>query len=139
MIKDEIKQLKTGPRELRKFGVLVGGVLILLGFWCLYRHKPHYAWILYPGVVLLILGLAAPRVLKHIYIGWMTLAFLLGFLVSNVLLTIFFYLVMTPVGLAAGCMGKDFLERKSDANARTYWKTRGASRLRQPADYEQQF
>src|SRR5436309_1127614 len=109
MIVAEIKQLKTGPRDLRKFGLTVGGVLLLLGIWFLFRHKAHYPWFVYPGCVLMALGLALPGSLKHLYIGWMTLALILGFIVSTVLLTGFFYVVMTPIGLAARCFGKDFL------------------------------
>src|SRR5438445_6838175 len=112
MIREEIKQLKTGPRDLRKFGLTVGGVLSLLGLWFLYRHKAHSPYFLYPGLLLLLLGLAVPRTLKEIYIGWMALAFVLGLIVSTVLLTGFFYLVVTPIGLAARCFGKDFVERR---------------------------
>src|SRR5213594_3245035 len=98
MLREEIKQLKTGPRDLRKFGLTVGGVLLLLGLWFLCRHKAHYPWFLYSGLLLFGLGLAVPRSLKQVYIGWMTLAFVLGLVVSTVLLTLFFYLVMTPIG-----------------------------------------
>src|SRR5881397_3046119 len=112
VIREELKHLKTEPRELRKFGLMVGGVLLLLGFWFVFRHKPWHAWSWTPGALLLLLGILAPRVLKHIYLGWMTLAFVLGFIVSTILLTIFFYVVVTPIGLVARLCGKDFLERK---------------------------
>ena len=139
MIIEEIKQLKTGPRDLRKFGLTVGGVLGLLGLWFLYRHKAHYPYFLYPGLLLLVLGLAVPKSLKHLYIVWMTLAFVMGMIVSTVLLTLFFYVVVTPIGLAARCFGKDFLGLKLDAKASSYWLARDQSKPRQAADYEQQF
>jgi hypothetical protein len=60
-------------------------------------------------------------------------------IVSTVLLTVFFYLVVTPIGLAARCVGKDFLERRWDAKATTYWRARDHSEPRPPAEYEQQF
>lgn len=139
MIREEIKQLKTGPRDLRKFGLMVGGVLSLLGLWFLYRHKGHYPYFLYSGLLLAGLGLAAPGSLKQVYVGWMALAMLLGLIVSTTLLTVFFYLVVTPIGLAARCFGNDFLERRWDARATTYWLARDRSKPRQPADYERQF
>src|SRR5260221_8185968 len=104
MITEEIKQLKTGPRDLRKFGLTVGGVLGLLGLWFLYRHKAHYPYFLYPGLVLLVLGVAVPRSLKYLYIGWMTFAFVMGMIVSTALLTVFFFVVVTPIGLVARCL-----------------------------------
>lgn len=139
MIREEIKQLNTGAADLRKFGLSVGGVLALLGFWFLYRHKGYYAYFLYPGLALVVLGLAAPKTLKAIYIGWMTVALVLGLIVSTLLLSLFYYLVMTPVGLVARCFGKDFLARQLDRNASSYWLLRKPSQSKAPADYERQF
>src|SRR6267378_7769592 len=114
MIREEIKLLKTGPHELRKFGLLVGAVFALLGIWFWWRDKARYPYFLVPGAVLVVLGATVPRALRLIYIGWMSVAFLLGFVVSNILLTLFFYVVVTPIGLAARLTGKDFLNRKLD-------------------------
>src|SRR5438045_1974684 len=139
MLRDEIRKLKTGPRELRKFGLSIGGVLLLLGLWFSYRHRAQAVWFLGAGSVLLVLGLGAPKGLKQVYIGWMTLGFLLGFIVSNLLLTLFFYLVLTPTALAARCLGKDFLGRRWDKQANSYWQERDSSKPHTPADYERQF
>ena len=139
MIRDEIRQLKTGRGELRKFGLLVGGVLAALGVAMWLRGKPHYPWALAPGAGLVLLGAAAPRVLKPIYIAWMSLAVVLGFVVSNVILTLFFLLVITPVGLAARALGKDFLSLKIDRAASSYWLPRKRGAPKTIAEYEQQF
>ncbi len=101
MIREEIKSLTTGRRELGKFGLSVGGVFALLGCWFCWRGKTHFLHFLVPGVLLMLLGAVVPRMLKLLYIGWMSLAFMLGFAVSTMLLTLFFYLIVTPVGLIA--------------------------------------
>ena len=137
MIADEIRQLKTGPRGLRKFGLLVGGVFALLAAWCWWRSKPAFPYLLAPAVPLLILGWAWPRSLKWAYIGWMSLALALGLVVSTVLLTVFYYGVVTPVGLLARALGKDFLSRRIQRDAPSYWIPR--SRAKQRHEYEQQF
>ena len=46
---------------------------------------------------------------------------MLGFVVSHVILTLFFFLVITPVGLVARLLGKDFLSLKLDRETQTYW------------------
>src|SRR5690242_5390567 len=117
MFKEELKRLQTGPRELRKFGLLVGGVFCLLALWSLWRGKAHWIWFLIPGVPLVVLGAVFPAVLRRVYIGWMALAFVLGLVMSTILLTVFFYLVVTPIALCARLAGKDFLSRKAAANA----------------------
>jgi hypothetical protein len=61
----------------------------------------------------------------------------IGLVVSFVLLSLFYFLLITPVGLFFRLMGRDPLKRRFDAKARTYWVTH------QPPDrperYFQQF
>lgn len=138
MIRDEIKQLKTGPRELRKFGLLVGGVFAALGIFFWLRGKSHSAFFLLPGAVLVLTGLFFPKALKAVYIFWMGIAIILGLIVSTILLTLFFFLVVTPIGLTARCLGKDFLRLKLNPDATTYWLLR-EQKPKSAADYERQF
>lgn len=139
MLREEIKALETGSRELRKFGLLVGGIFTFLGAWFAWRGKSHYPYFLVPGVVLIVSGALFPRSLRRIYIGWMSLALVLGMVVSTVLLCLFFYFVVTSIGLVARVCGKDFLNRKLNRNASSYWVMRDRSIKKQRIDYEQQY
>jgi len=55
-------------------------------------------------------------------------------IVSTMLLTVFFYLVVTPIGLATRCFGKVFLGLNLDAKANSYWLVRDHSKPRRAAD-----
>ena len=137
-LRDDIKQLKTGARDLRKFGLLVGGVFLALGLLFLWRHPnrtPYFAW---PGGFLMVLGAVVPRALKWIYVGWMSVAFVLGFIMAHLILTLLFFLVITPIGLLARLFGQDFLKLKLQREAKTYWIPR-AGKPKSPAEYERQF
>lgn len=83
-------------------------MFLLLGGWFLFRNKPAGPYFLTPGVLLVVFGLVAPRSLKIAYIAWMSLAFIIGLLVSAVVVTIFYFLVITPIGI-----GGDYLARTS--------------------------
>src|SRR6266404_2926618 len=100
MIRQDIRDLKSGPRELRQFGFLVGGVFCLLGLVLWVRGRTHLPFLV-PGALLIALGVIWPRALKPVYLCWMVPAIWLGFLVSHVLLTVFFFLISTPIGLVA--------------------------------------
>jgi hypothetical protein len=139
MLLQDIREIKTGTVELRKFGVWVGGVFVGIGLLYLYRHRPVYPWFLGPGIFLMVFGLVAPRLLKLIYLVWMTLAMVMGFVVSHVILTLFFFLVITPIGLIARLAGKDFLSLKLDRSTPSYWVTRKSTGPKEPLDYERQF
>jgi hypothetical protein len=140
MLRDEIKALQnTSKRDLRKFALMVGGIFCVVGAWWFVRHKPFYWCVLATGVPLLLLGATAPRALKWVYVAWMSLALVLGAMVSTVLLTLLFFMVVTPLGFLARLAGKDFLNRKWDPAASSYWISRDTSRRKTQQDHEQQF
>jgi saxitoxin biosynthesis operon SxtJ-like protein len=138
MILEDLKQLKTGPRDLRKFGLVVGGVFAALGLIMWARGKTHYPWFLAPGLVLMASGLLLPRALKPVYLAWMFLALVLGLIVSTVILTVFFFVVITGVGLAARLFGKDFLRLKLARESSSYWIPR-ERKAKTGSEYERQF
>src|SRR4051812_38712294 len=59
-IANELKLLPTSRKELRKFGLLIGGILSLLGVWFIYRGKPAGPFLLYPGLTLFVVGVTCP-------------------------------------------------------------------------------
>lgn len=137
-IRDDIKELKTDTATLRKFGLMVGGVLVALGLLFLFRHKTRTPYFVWPGAVLMFFGAVLPRILKWIYVAWMSVAFVLGFVMAHVILTLFFFVVIFPIGLLARAAGKDFLSLKLDRSASSYWIRRD-QKTRTAADYERQF
>jgi multisubunit Na+/H+ antiporter MnhG subunit len=137
-IRQQINDLKTDTPNLRKFGLLVGGVLCLFGLLFLLRHKTNYPYFFWPGAVLIAFSAIWPRALKYPYIAWMTMAFALGFVMSHVILTVFFFLLVTPIGLVARLFRKDFLNRQRDLQATSYWIPREA-KAKTPVSYEQQY
>jgi saxitoxin biosynthesis operon SxtJ-like protein len=137
-IRQDIRDLKTGPRDLRKFGLMVGGVFIAIGLLFLLRHKPSYPFFLWPGVALVLFGALVPRALKYFYIAWMTLAFALGFVMARIILTVGFFLLVTPIALVGRLFGKDFLNRKWQREATTYW-IRCEAAPKNAESYQQQY
>src|SRR5690242_13135674 len=117
----DLRKLKTGPRDLRKFGLLVGGVFIAIGIFLWLRHRPSHSLLVWVGTVLVGFGAVWPRALKYIYLAWMAVGLTLGFVMSNVILVLFFFLVVTPIGLMGRLFRKDFLARKWDKEADSYW------------------
>ena len=109
MITEEIKSIKSEKRDLKKFGITMGVVLGLLGGLFLGRGSNYYFYFLLLAAVFLSLGLTVPVFLKPIHKIWMTLSVLLGWLMTRVILTVLFYLVITPIGLLLRLFGKDFL------------------------------
>ncbi len=114
------------PRTFRaekEFGLIVGGVFVLLGLWWLYRGKfATAAYVLSAaGSALILCGLIFPRLLTVPRKLWMKLAEGMAFISSRVILAIIFFLVMTPIGLVKRALGWDPLERRSESRD-TFWQ-----------------
>lgn len=139
MIREELRQLPMTPRDLRRFGLLVGGVFAAVGGWLWLRRHGAGPWLAGPGVLLMLLGAVVPGSLRGVYRLWMGLALVLGLVMSTLLLSLFFLLVITPLGLGARLFGKDDLRRRLDPGARSYWIARDRTVPRAPRDYERQY
>ena len=138
MIIDEIKKIESSPKKLREFGLVVGGVLCALGILLWWRGLGTFPYFLIPGVMLVIGGAFAPLALTPLQKAWMTLAILMGWVMTRVLMTVLFYLAITPIGLILRLTGKDLLDQKLEPKKQSYWKIRPQT-PRVPSDYEKQF
>ena len=122
MIPEEIRNIKSGRRELRKFGLTMGIVLLLLGGFTWWRGKDYYFYFPWLSGAFIFLALVIPSVLKPVNKMWMTLAILMGWVMTRIILSLLFYLGITPMGFIARLFGKDFLGIKFNKQAaKTYW------------------
>lgn len=138
MLIEEFKNIKETNKELRKFGLTVGGVLIVIAALLFYFEKSSAIYFAVIGGLLFVSGFILPGILKPINKIWMGLAIVLGFFMSRLILTILFYLVLTPIAFVAKLVGKKFMILKYDKSARTYWEKR-ITIQKKPVDYERQF
>ena len=126
-------------RREREFGLVVGGVFMLLSGWWIYRGKFSSAsQIALPlGALLLLLGLVWPKALVWPNRGWMLLAEGLSFVTTRIILGIVFFLIITPIGLAKRLSGWDPLSRRGGRGA-SYWKPY-SDRQRDTRHYEKMY
>jgi hypothetical protein len=126
--------------ELRKFGliavVLLGVIAIILRF--VFKTEATLPAVFFiAGVIIFIISLISAKATRIIYLA-MTLAALPIGLVTNVLLMgVFYFLVLTPLGLVFRAFGRDVLNRKFDAQVNSYWVKRRQNKT--PERYFHQF
>ena len=98
----------SDPKELRNFGLLVGGIFSVIGVWpMVVRGEQIRLWALSVGSVMIILGVLAPRWLGLIHSGWMWVGHVLGWINTRILLSLIFYGLITPIGIVFRMLGKD--------------------------------
>jgi hypothetical protein len=138
MFKEGFKHIKESKKDLRKFGLTVGGVLLLIAALLFYFEKPSAIYFTIIGGFLFLSGLVIPQILKPLNKIWMGLAIILGFFMSRIIITVLFYLALTPISIIAKLVGKKFMILNFDRSAKTYWEKRTIIQKKQ-IDYERQF
>lgn len=138
MLKEEFKNIKSGRNELKQFGLVIGGILLVIGSYRCWKIHPDYYYFLIAGMMIILAGLIFPVILKPFQKVWMALALVLGWFMSRLVITIVFYLILTPVSLIAKIAGKKFLELKSSKSQNSYWNYRQSAAIAK-IDLEKQF
>jgi len=112
------------PRKtLRQFAALCLFIFGGMALWeALVRGRNGLAAVL--GVLALgigPLGLLRPEWIRWFFVGWMVLAFPIGWTISQVLLAVLFYGLFMPIGLVFKLLGRDALHRARRPEVKSYW------------------
>jgi hypothetical protein len=122
VIADEVAAVKSGRADLRKFGLTMAVALAVLGGLFLWRGKsgPVYFFGI-AGAFLLLAGLA-PMVLRPVQRVWMTFATVLGWVMTRFVLTLVFFLGITPIAMIARLFRKKFIDLAFEPESDSYWE-----------------
>ncbi|MBN1846309.1 MAG: hypothetical protein JW810_11540 [Sedimentisphaerales bacterium] len=115
---------KPDREELRRFGVtsLAMLVLIALVFAAGGRVSARTGLVLCAaGLVLFGLSRLSTRLIRPIYLLMVLAALPIGWVVTHLVMAVFYYLVITPIGLLFRLGGRDVLRRRYDPGATSYW------------------
>jgi len=132
-----ISRIKITKEEIRKFGIVIGSILLIIGVILLWKRNIYYPILMIIGIFLFVGGLSIPIILKPIYIIWMIFATIMGWLMTRFILSLLFYGLITPISLIARLMGKKFIYLRWDKINNSYWNYR--SNKVQNVDYEKQY
>jgi len=88
----------------------------------LVRRHPAVGLVLISlALVIGLLGLVRPAAVRWLFVGWMVVAFPIGWVISLVMLLVMFYGLITPVAVFFRLRGRDLLQRKPTSSGPTYW------------------
>lgn len=108
-------------KELRNFGLVVGGIFLVIGLWPLvWRSEGMRLWAVGLGALLMPLGLLVPATLAPLFKVWMKVGHILGWINTRIILGILFYGLITPMGLVMRLFGWDAMRRVLVRDAESY-------------------
>ncbi|HUF28140.1 MAG TPA: SxtJ family membrane protein [Gemmatimonadaceae bacterium] len=122
------------PPSMRIFGLimLIGfGILGGLLLWSWSRTGSQFrlgagSALVGVGVLLFLWSLLSPGTLPPVYHAWMKFGMGIGTVVSTVLLSVMYFVVVMPVGLLMRLTGTDPLERRLSRGPGSYWRAHAA-------------
>jgi hypothetical protein len=116
-------QFAPPPKILRQFAV---AWLVFFFIWASVFGFARGNWtaaiiLASTGALVGIAGLIVPKAVRWVFVGAMIVAFPIGWVVSQCVLGLLFFLVFTPVALVFRCIGRDALNLRRSPNKATYW------------------
>jgi hypothetical protein len=85
------------------------GMAMVLLFLLIFVSRKH-TWLLYTAMILHVVNMIVPKVFYPIAIFWLGFSDAMGAVMSKVLLSIVYFLVVTPIALLRRISGKDSLK-----------------------------
>src|SRR5262245_6805090 len=109
-------------KELRKFGFVFAGILLLLfeGLLPWLKHKPLPGWPLSIAIPIAVLALIWPAALRPFHAAWMKFGAVMGFINTRIIMSVLFFAVLTPIGALLRALNKNPLVRRFDREAGSY-------------------
>ena len=111
------------PPSERSFGFLLTGVLAILAAWPLLSGGHPRVFLFVAAAIAAFVSILRPALLRPFNIAWFKFGLVLSRIVSPIVLGLLFYVIVTPVGLAARLSGKNLLQRRKP-DVPTYWLKR---------------
>src|SRR6476469_7226514 len=101
------------PKQLRSFGLIVGGIFALIGIWpMVWRGSDPRWWAIVSATLLIAPAMNVPRILAPVHRAWMFVGHILGWVNTRIILAIGFFGLVTPVGFFMRLAGKDPMRRR---------------------------
>jgi len=112
---------QTGNRQLRSFGLVVGGGFLAIGLAPLISgDRDIRTWAVITGGALVSAALVSPMLLKPVHRWWMRLAEVLGWVNTRLILLAVYYAVIVPIAAVLRVLGRDPLLLKLSAAETSY-------------------
>jgi hypothetical protein len=130
-MKEMWNTIEVTNKKIHEFGLVIFIVLGLLvpviGYVMNdYSFAPYAQPLFYSTLIFLLVCYFAVQIMTPVYKIWMLLALILGFIMTRVIITIIYFLLITPIGLIRRLSGSEtpkmIRARKNELkNRSTYW------------------
>lgn len=116
--------LNPPPDKLRQFGWLAPIMLLVIGLvlrWRVGLSTTGVAGLSLAGILVFIASRVSPKLVRPVYVGLIVVGYPIGWVISHVVMLLFYFGIITPVALIFRLFGRDALNRRWNREGKTYW------------------
>lgn len=123
---DELYFGKEKRQHVKEFGALLCIISCIITGIIFYKHGITCTSIISIsiGLFILLIAYTATAIFLPLWEVWMKFAHYLGMVMTNVILTIAWIVVMVPIAILLKVMGKKVIDSRFDRSLKTYWEDR---------------
>jgi len=111
----------------RSFGLVFGIFFLILSLYPLLNDDNLNLIFLIFSIIFFVLGLINSKILSPLNFAWFKFGIILGKIVSPIIMSLIFFIIVTPIGLLMKLLKKDVLDLNFN-NEKTYWKKKTDSK-----------
>ena len=124
----DFRSMNQDDAAMRKFGILLGSILIVFAGLILFRRGlPEKALFSTPSILILLgflsfcLALMKPKGLKPVNSVMVIISLCVGYCITRVVLFVLFFGMFWPMGIILRLFGKDSMSIKHRKEQESYW------------------
>ena len=111
----------------RSFGIVFFVVFLIIALFPLINDGNLRIWALIISLIFLIFGSINSKILTPLNKTWFKFGVFLGKIISPIVMSVVFFLVVTPIGILMRILKKDLLNLKIN-NSKSYWIEKNKSK-----------
>ena len=112
---------KKTKKELRKYGLIMFSAFFVITIVLFLRDRSIWVYTFIPSVFFFLSSLLFPFILAPIERVWMKIGGVMGFVMTNILLTLVYTLGIIPIGILVQLFKGGSFEKGFQKKASTYW------------------
>jgi len=135
----ELKNLANKTNEIKKFGIIIGIIFTAVSVLMIVRQNINFWIFALLALIFLITGICYPLLLKPVFLIWWFISRIINYIISRLVLTVIFYIIITPIGLISRNVNRSkYSSFTIDKSCRSYWQKKISYKFNQKK-YEKQF
>ena len=118
---ENTSNVKIESSSNKSFGLLFSVIFLIIAIYPLINKGTINYLFIFIAVIIFLISILLPSILTIPNKLWFKFSLILGLLISQIILTLIYLVIVTPTGFFVRLTGKDILNKKINKQLKSYW------------------